>query len=484
MLTRGSRGDEVKDLQMKLLSLGFNPGPADGDFGQKTEAAVKQFQAQYDLVADGIVGPITEKALSDAFRPAGQLSGKTFIVEAGHGGNDPGAVDGTEDDDIYTEEKTLILPYAQDCAAALEALGAKVVRIRFTDEDLELADRTDIANRYPEAAVFISWHANSATDPRAYGKETLVYSNQSPAEHLAEAIRSEMQKAGISLHGTGIVERPGLWLLRATKMPAIIIEAGFISNPAEERMLHDPAYRRKLVDAVTRATVTVYGKDQAPLTYYRIRYADSDVHVVQAKDPAVYIAQMEPGTAKVSDMAKWNRAKVAVNGGYFYAGGGVVAVTPVIQNHVSIGLQESQVCPRAAFCYADDGCMEIRQVMSAGELTGYKYALGGGPLLVQNGIVNVADEQFLPDITQGRAPRSAIGLIDERTIVLAVAEGRSYADAGLTLYQLASFLVTRGCMAAMNLDGGGSSAMWYLDHIVNQVSDGRERLVKNALMIL
>jgi len=498
MLTRGSTGIDVKDLQMRLISLGRSPGPADGVFGAKTEAAVKAFQHLHGLMVDGIVGRQTEQALYQAFNGAPEklqsLAGKIFIVEAGHGGSDPGAVDPVqpaEGDYIYTKEKALALVYANDFAVALEALGAKVVRIRFTDADLELADRTDIANRYPDAAVMISWHANSVENKTVTGEETLIYSNESQAKKLAEAIRSEIQKAGVALHGGGIVERPGLWVLRKTKMPAVIIEIGFISNPAEEKKLNDPAYRCKLVDAVVKATVTVYGQDQtsvstpAPYTYNTARYAGSDVHVVQAKDPTIYIAQMEPGTARVSDMATWNKAKVAINGGYFYAGDGVVAVTPVIVDHRSVGLRKAQACPRAAFCFGDDGRMEIRQVAGADELTSYKHALGGGPMLVQDGVTRVADEGFLSDITRGRAPRTAVGLIDECTVVLAVVEGRSREDAGLTLEQLAALMVTRGCRWAMNLDGGGSSVMWVEGRgVVNQVSDGRERAVKNALMII
>ncbi|HAY22482.1 MAG TPA: hypothetical protein DCY27_10030 [Desulfobacterales bacterium] len=474
---------------MRLISLGLNPGPADGVFGAKTEAAVKEFQRLHGLTVDGIAGQQTERKIYEVFNGAPikpqPLAGRTFIIEAGHGGSDPGAVDGLSDDPIYTEEKAMVLLYMKDFAVALETLGAKVVRIRLTDADLELADRTDIANRYPDAAVIISWHANSAEDKTVTGEETLIYSNESQAKKLAEAIRSEVQKAGVALHGGGIVERPGLWVLRKTKMPAVIIEIGFISNPAEEKKLHDPAYRRKLIDAVVKATVTVYGQAQAPPPYYKTRYAGSDVHVVQVQDPVIYIAQMEPGTAKVSDMANWNKAKVAINGGYFYAGDGVVAVTPVIQNHISVGLQETQTCPRAAFCFADDGRMEIRQATSADELSGYKHALGGGPMLVQGGVVRVANEGFLPDITQGRAPRTAVGLVDERTVLFVVAEGRSLEDAGLTLEQMAAFMVSRGCRSAMNLDGGGSSAMWVEGRgIINQMSDGRERSVKNALMIL
>ena len=66
MLRNGSSGDEVMALQKSLAAMGINPGPADGIFGPKTEAAVKQFQEKAGLSADGIVGPNTMAAMAEA----------------------------------------------------------------------------------------------------------------------------------------------------------------------------------------------------------------------------------------------------------------------------------------------------------------------------------------------------------------------------------------------------------------------------------
>lgn len=61
---KGSREIAVRGVQRRLIQLGFDPGDIDGDFGDKTEAAVKKFQKQYDLDADGIVGPATWAVLN------------------------------------------------------------------------------------------------------------------------------------------------------------------------------------------------------------------------------------------------------------------------------------------------------------------------------------------------------------------------------------------------------------------------------------
>lgn len=64
-LELGSRGREVKNLQLALAALGYHPGPADGDFGQRTRDAIAEFQAKHALLPDGIAGPITLRALNE-----------------------------------------------------------------------------------------------------------------------------------------------------------------------------------------------------------------------------------------------------------------------------------------------------------------------------------------------------------------------------------------------------------------------------------
>ena len=65
LLKQGAKGSEVEKIQKQLQNAGFDPGPADGIFGPKTAAAVRQFQAQHAPPVDGIVGPITQKALDE-----------------------------------------------------------------------------------------------------------------------------------------------------------------------------------------------------------------------------------------------------------------------------------------------------------------------------------------------------------------------------------------------------------------------------------
>ena len=86
-----------------------------------------------------------------------------------------------------------------------------------------------------------------------------------------------------------------------------------------------------------------------------------------------------------------------------------------------------------------------------------------------------------PDIAHGRAPRAALGLKKDGTLLLLVIDGRSATSSGLTLEELAQYLVKLGAESAVNFDGGGSSEMVINGRIVNKPSDGRERYVSIGL---
>ena len=111
--------------------------------------------------------------------------------------------------------------------------------------------------------------------------------------------------------------------------------------------------------------------------------------------------------------------------------------------------------------------------------------MGAGPRLVQNGQVSVTagDEQFPGDIRYGRAPRSAVAILKNGNYLFGVVDGRQSSSRGLTLTDWAKLLVKMGAKDAMNLDGGGSSALVIGGQLQNSPSDGSERYVGSALII-
>lgn len=183
----------------------------------------------------------------------------------------------------------------------------------------------------------------------------------------------------------------------------------------------------------------------------------------------------------VSEFAAKTHALVAVNGDYFdekllpigralgacgvwWDGSNV----PRKEGFVAVGKRRAEIQQRT---------MDVERWMSG--------AVAGWPMLVKDCEV-IADLPGSDTFTRAPHPRTAAALsMDGKTLFLVVVEGRTEDAAGVTLPELAAFLHDElGACQAMNLDGGGSSAMWIRDRIVNRPSDGVERKVGNHLGLI
>jgi phosphodiester glycosidase len=134
--------------------------------------------------------------------------------------------------------------------------------------------------------------------------------------------------------------------------------------------------------------------------------------------------------------------------------------------------------PRRATLHVRDGAIRIGRRETLGDV-GDGDLLQAGPMLVADGRIvfdrgedhegfSAASGQFDSDITDGRHPRAAIG-VSERDLHLVTCDGRrSGVDAGLTLEELAEFMLALGCIDAMNLDGGGSTTLVHRGHLLNR----------------
>jgi exopolysaccharide biosynthesis protein len=114
-------------------------------------------------------------------------------------------------------------------------------------------------------------------------------------------------------------------------------------------------------------------------------------------------------------------------------------------------------------------------------------ALGGGPTLLEHGQVHVLARQqhFRPDVAHGRAPRTAVGLTEDGKYMLVCVDGRQPGySVGATLTELAWTMKDLGATEALNLDGGGSSTLWLQGHTLNRPSDGGERPISTALLVV
>lgn len=166
---------------------------------------------------------------------------RIICIDPGHGGKDPGAVNGE------CQEKRLALKIAYKLTDKITPYDFKVLPTRQGDKYVSLQERCDMANKC-NCDIFVSIHINSATNPAANGIETLCY-EEFQSKNLAKYI----QKALISSTGAkdrGVKITNMLYVLNNTKMPAVLVETGFISNQEDLYSLVDDDYQDKIAGAI------------------------------------------------------------------------------------------------------------------------------------------------------------------------------------------------------------------------------------------
>ena len=169
------------------------------------------------------------------------------VIDAGHGGRDPGAVGRDENGNIVLQEKDVCLNIAVKVQNLLQAQGVSVIMTRSTDIALgdtqqdDLSKRAEIANNSP-ACLFVSIHNNAFTNDAANGTCVLYAGLESVGDYgisgkeLAQNLQNELINA-LGLYNRGIVESPGIAVLRKTVMPAALVECAFITNPSDRQVL-------------------------------------------------------------------------------------------------------------------------------------------------------------------------------------------------------------------------------------------------------
>lgn len=162
------------------------------------------------------------------------LQGMKFFLDAGHGGKDPGAVNTL----FNLAEKDAALAIILALGSLLELQDADVDYSRDDDTFIGLTNRANMANAMG-ANAFISVHLNAAENTSAIGTEVLVYKTKSIAGDLAQHVLGCIVK-DLGMKNRGVKERSDLTVLSKTKMPAILVETGFISNNEEAQQLFDP----------------------------------------------------------------------------------------------------------------------------------------------------------------------------------------------------------------------------------------------------
>ena len=149
-------------------------------------------------------------------------------LDAGHGGNDPGALGSG------LKEKDITLAITLKAGKELERHGVKVGYTRKNDKTVNLNSRGPLANKYG-ADVFVSIHTN-AHNSNAQGVETYSFPNSKNGARLAKLIQDEVLKAKLYTKNRGI-KTANFAVLRQSKMPATLIEIAFITNKQDAQLL-------------------------------------------------------------------------------------------------------------------------------------------------------------------------------------------------------------------------------------------------------
>ncbi len=269
---RPMRGDDVTNLQERLLELGYDAGRADGIFGGETEVGLRAFQRDYGLTADGTCGPATLRALrqlgrkvtggrpqllrqSASFVDSGpHLIGRRIVVDPGHGGDDPGFTAGE------TTEADLVLDLASRIEGRLAAAGATVYLTRGRHQNPTLQQRTAFAND-ARADLFISLHTEAHGSEHARGVASYYFgtgsgTSSTVGERFADLARREV------VARTGMLDlggHPKTWsLLRMTRMPAVRLDCGYLSHPVDRLLLLDARLRGTVAAAVLAAVSRLF----------------------------------------------------------------------------------------------------------------------------------------------------------------------------------------------------------------------------------
>lgn len=171
-----------------------------------------------------------------------------IFVDAGHGGSDPGAV-GNDVTESYVN-----LSVAVQLAELLRDGGYQVKLYRSTNSENVLSGKSaDLTNRARTANewgadYFISIHTNSSPNPAANGFEAYIYRLGNNAQPIAESIvNSFTSRLGSKNNG---VRAANFAVLRQTRMPAVLLELGYLSNPTEALNLNSPAWQTTAAEAI------------------------------------------------------------------------------------------------------------------------------------------------------------------------------------------------------------------------------------------
>lgn len=251
------KNDIVKRVQIQELEEGVTQVRVhmeneveEGSYEVYTLPSDKRAKKPYRLVID-----IGKSSSGSGGGKIEGVAGHALVLDAGHGGSDSGAIGPSG-----LTEKEVALSVTKKVQAYLQGAGARVIMTREDDRDVyginatdrqELQARVNVGLYAPETEIFVSIHCNAFSNPNAHGMETYHYAGSYRGQRLAQLLNEELEAAG-GLTNRG-VKSANFYVIKYSKVPASLVELGFITNYREEALLGSDEYQDKLALAIAKA---------------------------------------------------------------------------------------------------------------------------------------------------------------------------------------------------------------------------------------
>lgn len=261
----------------------------------------------------------------------------------------------------------------------------------------------------------------------------------------------------------------------------------------EQMKINDTSSEDSGSSSAKTVTETSYSDENIQIEIQTLREYDTDIYIADVILNSIdYLKTAFANDTygknireTTSNIAENKNAILAINGDYYgFRNNGFVLRNGVIyRDSARDGSDNEALAINAdgSFSIIDENTSDLEEVLASGALQAFSF----GPSLIQNHEITVTQDSEVSQSMQSN-PRTAIGIIDNLHYIFLVSDGRTSANKGLSLYELAEIMQDLGCSTAYNLDGGGSSTMYFNGSLVNQPTSGHrsgERKVSDIVYI-
>ena len=259
-------------------------------------------------------------------------------------------------------------------------------------------------------------------------------------------------------------------------------------SPIEEQSTKDDIEPepQNISDSSLVVTDCLYDDENISIIINKYREYDTDIYVADIQiASADYLrtafaadAYGKNVTEKTSEIAGNNGAILAINGDYYGVRekGYVLRNGIVYRSSASANQEDLVIYSDGTFGIITEGEVSTDELLENGAMQGLSF----GPALIKDGSISVTKDEEVGKAKSSN-PRTAIGIIDELHYVFVVSDGRTDISQGLSLYELSQFMQMLGVTTAYNLDGGGSSTMYFNGNIINNPTTNGKRIEERSV---